>query len=640
MPLPILWAHETWARFNEKFQELIGEQSPQHHNLVFNSEQLTSGAQEAKREKAGEKIAHWWRVLRNSGKRVPVNPNGQHTQAFRTYLNGKTVKKRLSFDTDQTLLNNIQAGNLNSTCFQEPDVQLSLLNLFASEQITWQQKATLSSILEGQGSFGAYQAYPIVNNEGDFTEEARRLLLPFLHKGFSDLPDNNLTAEQMDKFLALVSTLPVSERYFFVFPHQKTNGVDSSPSPNNIVRETASNLIINLPGTKFLNKSSEGTNLIASKVLPFRKVSYEGLLKLSFGAENALGLSGYNLEDWFALIPILGKPSIDDVDFLGHRYARPMISSDSISLGLLDRSPETHGSPSVLSDVEAHDLYHRYLASAIGKHVHQGVERIIQITREIFGFRWSKNTWLLRDFDLAGAIITKGVLSQSSPMMQNKYITKCFLSALQQRYLSNQLENCTPEIKQSYTNEFLMFTPYKKNEAHSFFPHQMLLVFFIDLIRNQEIWEAYHIVPNEDYFDLPHKSILKMTQYFNKQGLFNHDMKGNVLKLEAFIKTQPPLIQESSDISSYISNVFLRQMLFPPKYELWDAPKADSQTEILKSETRALSEKVESELPSYHACRDNRTVFLGFVKPPKVKQASEEKVDIVDNRNTKKAKMG
>lgn len=633
MPLPILWAHETWARFNEKFEELIGEQSPEHHNLVFNREQVISGAQEVKREKAGEKIAHWWRALRNSGKKVPVNPNGQHTQAFRTYLNNKSVKKRLSFDTDQMLLNNIQSGNLNSTCFQEPNVQLSLLNLFASGQITWQQKATLSSILEGQGCFGAYQAYPIVNAEGDLTEEARRLLLPFLHKGFPDFPDNNLTAEQMDKFLALVSTLPVSERYFFVFPHQKTNGTDSSPSPHNLIRETAGNLTVNLPGTRFLNKSREGTNLIASKVIPSVQMSYEGLLKLSFGAENALGLSGYNLEDWFALIPILAKPTIDNVDFFGHRYARPMISSDSIFLGLLDHSPETHGSPTVLSDVEAHDLYHRYIASKLGKHVHQGVERIIQITRDIFGFHWCKNTWLLRDFDLL--LIKRIELSLSSLKSQNEYITKCFVLALHMPYLPNQLENCTPDIKQSYTMSPLMFTP-RKEGVHSFFPHQMLLAFFIDLVRNPEIWQTYYIVPNEDYFDLPYKSLLKMTQYFNEQGLFNNDMKGNVLKLQAFIKTQPPLTQESS----YKSNTFLMQMLFPPKYESWDAPKDDSQAEKLKSEARALSVKVETELPSYYACRDNRTVFLGFIKPTSVKQSSVDRVDIVDNRNTKKAKMG
>lgn len=327
-------------------------------------------------------------------------------------------------------------------------------------------------------------------------------------------------------------------------------------------------------------------------------LSYEGVLKCSYGVENAIGLVAYGVEDWFAVIPRLGEQSINDVDYFLQKKARPTISAESRYLGVFAGKEKIHGGIEAYPDIVAHDDVHRYWASRLGNNIHNAIERIIQVARQTFGIKWSKDIWILRDFDLPGVNI-----EGSQKSISQEEITKKFASCLQTFYKSNQLENCQPKaLKSALTGRHIMFD-------QRFYPKQIALSFLIDLVRNPVIWNKMDIIADESLFEIQYPDLIEVVKQLNENHFFDDNMKKNVIKLnhivEKYYKT------EITQNSQYNYSIEFNMEMLTEKCQ---------NIETLKEKCK----HIDAELDQYEVKRNNTIAFLGFVKKKEDKKQQVE----------------
>ncbi len=498
-------AIKVWEDFNQKIHSLTLDREPAQNIEVLNNAQVTD-----EQKAAGEKIAAWWRRARSSGGFIRCNPAGAHPSEFHTLLGGKVIKKRLSYYQDAALLRELNTAPWQSERFRKPSSHHSALNLFAAGKISWQQKATLSLICETVQVFGDFEPIRVLNESGDdFSREAIDIIKPFLKYGPfhvqkpTFLPeDGYLNDEEKKRFIKLVLKLPLSEQYIFNFRNQYRDGSNKGvPSQDSEMRASH---------TRFLNRSGE---------------SYSGILLLSHGIRNAIGLSHYSIRDWFPVIPRLGEQTIDDVEYFLKRGARVCVSGESRELGLAEATMYLHGLHMNYPDNFAHDEYHSWIASQLGEHVMGALDKVIELARGVFGFRWSKDLWILRDGDLA----TIGSLSTFQNLIQKN--TKIFEECLTGQY--------RPSIYGEIGNFVMERVPFLYGKDG--FPNQLLLNLIIDLVKNPDDWIEFYISNDEGLYDDNFSSLIKMAKFLNSHGVFTENSKSNILQFDHFVRAQGPL---------------------------------------------------------------------------------------------------
>ena len=573
----------------EKPDEAAAGPAKREHTMLTQAEEL-----------AGTKISQWWRARRSSGKSVNFNPTGNHSQAFHLFLNNhKNIPKRLTHFQDQALLEDIKNGDWHSERFQKSNVHYSLMNLFAARKIDWQQKATLSDIIETSRVYGRFIPHCILTEAGEFTEQARTHLLPFLKKSVVFEGQEAFSEDELDDFRKSVMTLPLSERFFFIFPEQKLNEQGSSPSRHSLLRDTFIHRLFDagLSVIRTMRRQSakvsqkaflEYKNAVENNIDEYwqtittdshaANLKYEGIVKLSCGAENALGLIDAGLKNWWWMVPRLGKQTIDDIDQLSQHKIRPTLAPESMHLGLVHAREHLHGGWHEYPEIVAHDDFHRKGTAMLGDDIHQGVERIITLARETFGYKWSKDIWLLRDFELYMENRDLKAIDQKEETAYR------FASTFFSPYSSDHLENCEEETKEKLKYGHFMMDENKH-------PRQMALVFVIDLIRNPQVWDEFNILGDEKYYlGLSYEKLIQMAKYLNNKGIFGDSMKDNVIKFSHFIENE-----------SFVPTISEDEFL---PFGLWDS--SDPGIAL------ALEKIKDLETADFEPFRDNKRVFLGF----------------------------
>ncbi len=548
-------------------------------------------------EQAVTIIANTWRHFSNSGKLLSFQVKN-HSPDFSDFLNAQDIPYKMCYEQDQSYLESIKQADYDGIFEfdgENEDLRYSLVNLFYRQKITWEQKATFDFMIGAAQVYGQFSAYPILDfNVSDFSQESKKLLMPFMHNGFGF---DEFTPDKIAIFKEKIKALPVSERFFFVFHEQSMNEAGSTPSSHSILREYTSQMV-NFPGVRLLNANyspdnsyslhidynhnPDGLSEINSRTHP-RFLSYKGVLCFSYGVENALGQVAYGEENWCKMIPRLGKQTIDDVDYFTQKSARPTISSDSYFFKLIERKKErVHGALAEYPEVVAHDNAHRYIISFAGKNVRKAINRLIDNARQVFEIKWSKDIWIMRDLNLLDLAISRlrskynyhgnGYQSVESP---KEYTTRLFSSCLLSHYPIEEVEK-NRELRSAHvmTDQFGV-------------PRQMLLLTLLDLIQNPEKWDKFDIVNNPEYFDGPHQAWLLMANYLKDKHLLSADMKSNIIKLEYFIKNY---YNQEKSLDQLDSDEFISR---------------------LKKEFKGL----ENTLYRYNVQRDNKSFFLGFKAP-------------------------
>lgn len=446
--------------------------------------------------------------------------SADHDGGFEVYLNGHQNIPPSSPQRDQALLIAIEQGQWGSELFEDEKTHLSALQLFLSGKIHWSQKATISDVIETQRVYGLMIPCPILTKEGDFTQDAQCFLHPFLFKGMDKIPLND---QELAKFKALIQALPLSERFFFLYPEQEKDIRGSRPSPHNKIRdEIASG---DYPFLRLLNVEDFRNKKHPDKNPNTSKLCYCGVIRLSFGAENALGLVDVGIDAWYALIPRMGaRQDIDDVERLALLQARLTISGESRVLGLADDLEDIHDVKVPYPDLLSHDDFHRKAYSAFPPNVRKAIEKIINNTREMFRFYWSADIWLLRDSPFFG-VVEEAKSQIASAKSEEERTTRLLDSLLHSLYSSYQTRNCSASLQKALDGSLILFDE-KLN------PKQIVCYFIVDLAMNPSAWRQFNISDNEDYYQDPYPDLIACAKFLKNNGLFTHNMKANILKFE------------------------------------------------------------------------------------------------------------
>jgi hypothetical protein len=561
-------AQQIWDAFEQRTRSLTGNKAAiRQRHTQKDTKPLTRI-----REKAALKIAQFWHQKRSSFKLISVNINGNHPDSFFAFLNNKAIKKPLSHFTDNRVLKALQNGNWQDPIFAEhfERAQASATNLFAANKITWQQHATVGDITQTAQVFGHHEAYPILTTDGkDFSPKAKEYLLQFLVHHINRHTEENFNDDELTLFKNLILCLPTSERFFFVFPEQRRLDYKEMPSPTNDIREDLKHppyfRALKIPGGN----------------------DYQGVVKLSYGADNAHGLVSH-LDDWAALLPRLGTQTIDDIEYYSSKGARPTESADSIRLGFIKNREKVHGKLCDFTEFFAHDHYHRTTMSLLGKEVSKAIARVIDITRKVFGFKWSKDLWLLTDANFVAKTVAKEIKGSAKYFNKSFFATKLFSDCLVQEYGIFAIESCDEDTRDDLYRSQMMF----RNGS----PRHMAQLLIIDLVMNAPLWrEKYNIdVEHEFAFDRHYQPYIKIAKILKGKNIFGNDIKGNILKFDLVLK----------EINIY----------------KFDAERVSTVLRKMKPQLQNIKPD------DYEAKRDNKTVFLGFAKksqPPVKKEETE-----------------
>ncbi len=579
-----------WQDFNQKYKTVTGdaaqlEAERARHSKTDKEATSLLTSQEAE---AGTKIAAWWKLWRSSKRFSTFNPQGAHPDQFHTLLNGKTnIKRKFDHDGDQKLLRELESNPWKSDLFRNPDTHYNALNLFASGKITWQQKATLSLVIEICQHFDRYEAIELLNKEGtDFSEEAMPLVKNYIryfpiHTSNPFIAPCNgfLTEEETKRLIALVHELPKSEQFIFAFREQRNNAEFPEGFPSKDVRAR-------YQYARLLNRDGP---------------DYQGILFFSHGIRDAIGLAHYGIKDWVPLIPRLGMQSIEDVEALSKKGARVAISAESRMLGLTKDQVSIHGSMVIYPDQFSHDEYHSCIASILGSEVLHALDAVIELTRAHFGIRWSKDIWNLRDADLSTLQTFNRNIADKSPA----YITDLFATSLNHRYGNDLLSSCRDEMKDLYNRPILL--------GKDRYPSQILLNFALDLVINSKKWLDLSILDDEKLYPGVMCRLIKMVKYLKTTMMLSEHTidtsKANILMLDYFVRSYGPCYRIDPD-------EFEVEII----WNEWKEPQSPP-TELF-CKMKQIAEDAEVYLPTVK----NKQLLFGFIKSEEAVKKREESI--------------
>lgn len=550
-------AKAIWQAFNHKCKNLTENQATLEEKLNFHlkKHKRSLALYQDDEIEVAKTIVDWWRYQ---------NPN------------------------DVLLGNELEQNPWQSALFRDPETHYNGLNLFAAGNITWQQQATLSMIIETKQVFGDFEAIPLLNAEGtDFSEKAKPLIQDFiryspLHFASSYRHPSNcyLADEETQLLFALVRQLPKSEQFLFHFKEQHCNEIDPQGAPSKDV-------IARYLYSRLLHRSGN---------------DYQGVLVLSHGIRNAIGLSHYDVDDWAPLIPRLGPQSIDDVDFHVVNGARPTVSGESQHLGFIAKEVNIHGSLKESPDQFAHDEYHSWVASILGNKVLKAIDELICLTRGTFGVRWSKDIWILRDGDLSKLQNHDRDVKDNSP----QYTTRLFADCLNFQYASVELLNCTQEVQRFMEGRPLLLGTDK-------YPSQILLNFALDLVLNAEKWKRINILDDEKLYLGVMPRLIQMVKYLRKLGFISEhnsmNNKRNILMFDYFVRSQGPCYSETPLETGQISLA----------WNNWQEPAQVPKDIICQMQQMGLT--ADEYVPTVY----NKELIFGFKKGEKGAQKPENK---------------
>ncbi len=573
-------ARSLWHAFNLKFETVTGDESTLKMQRIMHAKKLeTCGVFDNEKSEAATKIASWWREFRNSKKMTNFNPNGAHPNEFYTLLSGHNdIKRKFDHDNDIVLLEELNTNPWQSNRFRNPETHYNALNLFATGKISWQQKATLSLIIDTAQVFGEFEAIALLNEEGnDFSEKAKPLIKDYIRyfpihtiSPFYDPSNGFLTPEETRLLFALVLQLPKSEQFIFHFKEQHGNDLNPNGSPSADVNARFSY-------ARLLNRSSLG---------------YQGVLFFSHGIRNAIGLSHYGVEDWVPIIPRLGLQTIDDVETIGKKGGRLTISAESHKLGLVGAKVNVHGTMLESPDQFVHDEFHSLVASILGNKVLKAIDTLIEQTRSYFGVRWSKDIWILRDGDLSKLQTHARDIKNKTP----EYTTRFFSSCIDFKYASTQLDNCPQEVQKLVARRPLLL-------GTDGFPSQIILNFALDLVLNQEKWSNLHILAEEKLYTGVMCRLISMVKYLKVLDIFKehneHNAKAHILMFDYFVRSQGQCYSAEDD--GFDINITWLE---------WKMPKNPPQNIFMEMQ------EIGDNADDFVVAVQNKKLLFGFVKNP------------------------
>lgn len=307
---------------------------------------------------------------------APFKDEGRtyHSDDFDDFLNGNTVtipdRMSLTQKNLDIVEKAISEGNYEHSCFSNRPHLFYALWLFKQNKITRQQLTTILAraqvILAGTP---IKKTFSILDNDGQFTQDAKDILLPLLKK---HAYGGDLTGWHLERFRLLMQAAPKSEQMFYI--------------------SKANRAIVTGWGEQL------GDALARNKAWYIKKslIGEDEDIHLSFGAIEGLQIAIRGISGTAARAK-LGKVSLDTVKEGVEYYYRPTAISIAES-GVEATTKGIHEYPySPMPAVTAHDTFHERLNDTIPPEFHMMLNHMYYIAKEHTKLPWTKLLWELAD---------------------------------------------------------------------------------------------------------------------------------------------------------------------------------------------------------------------------------------------------
>ncbi|WP_019216434.1 hypothetical protein [Legionella tunisiensis] len=277
-----------------------------------------------------------------------------------------------------------------------PEIVFGLFDSNYSEGLQSQQLLTLLEIYQAQQirsykneqgqEFKSVQPYitsiyRILDDQGQFTEEAKQHFLPILERGESQGSSTYMRPikddESYEELRKFISELPPSEQIFY-----------SVAFPNN------PGLTYNVVGEKAIAKVKDEYGPMSKR--DNKRVGAPFIIP-ACGVRNAIGILRYGVDEYIPVIPQFGIKSMTDIEKgmrvyhgrMGYLYYPHTSDPGAV-----------HGSPKdPYIGVFAHDIYHSDVVSSLPGYAKQGLLKFADLIRAKTNIEWSDETWIWIDAD-------------------------------------------------------------------------------------------------------------------------------------------------------------------------------------------------------------------------------------------------
>lgn len=314
-----------------------------------------------------KKIQRLWKNFTRQNSLLRIIPQQENSTtkysiAELLTFNNNTLRRSINIEKSKEFLKFLKDLKPDAAILKDPLLPYVLTNLKVNKKITQRQYHTWSKYLNFVKNFPCEGIYPILNEQGEFSEAAQQWLLPI----FEDKSNPKyLDQEQLNTFKLLIKSLPKEEHFFYL-------------SPADI----------------FEKQDKEGNYLypLGRRLHKF-KVFFEHNKKfshLSASVNDAFCMARYGSDEYFPQYHLMGKISPTQIEYgiKQHRRFSFMHHAD------INNPEKIHDAKNPTEfEIEEHDRYHSLVLSSIPNDILQIVEKLIETIRKITGFNMSREIW-------------------------------------------------------------------------------------------------------------------------------------------------------------------------------------------------------------------------------------------------------
>ncbi len=460
-------AKQVWERIEKKYTGLGPETSTKLRDayskkidpkdLPENFEEKLSKLSTENFESI-EHIKRRWKNLRNQDTLVSVRskgnypndndqePKGNYPDGLHHLVNKQKIKRSLNRKKLSSLLQAIRSGNWDDMIFEDKTIPQLAMSLYAASQITQQQIYSILEHHQVKKELTINKTYPILDENNQFTPEAMKYLNNIFKNRRYLKP---LSDEQIEEFRLLISTLPSSERVLY------TTDLGS------------------------VAKFSLGNQLVKVDSVYMHD---DELIHLTSGARDALGIARFGENEYVRPMLRLGQQTVHDIEHGVKKQARYTAISYPETKAYSDG---LHNWQNVTPfEATSHDFYHMNVMSSIPKNLLCGLWRFIDLTREQTKINMSAEIWDWIDADY-NFTFHKNARLKSPNINDNTETTELFCNILLHK-LRKKDRQAGALVQRN--NTFFYHDQWS--------PTILGIIFYLDLIKNQDKWLEMGIDPN------------------------------------------------------------------------------------------------------------------------------------------------
>ncbi|PJE10910.1 hypothetical protein [Legionella sp.] len=422
----------------------------------------------------------------------PSNADGRtdHSDDFDDFLNGNEVTIPVGMVLRQKCLDDleqaIREGDYKHRRFSYTSLPFYALWLFKQNKITRQQLATILARVQVLQTMPIKETFRIVDDQGQFTQDAKERLLPILKK---NAYSGGLTDWHVERFRLLMHAAPKSEQMFYT----------STANP------------------KIARNGGLGTQLgdaLARNGAWFRKNSlfteHNVDIHMSFGAIEGLQIAIKGISGAAAARAKLGKVSIDSVkEGVEYNYRQTAVSIPDSGVEAITKGIHNY-SYSPMPAVTAHDVFHARLHNTIPSEFHMMLNHMDYIASKHTKIPKSKLLWQLVDREFHAFQFQS--INLNSPQQGARLFVNLFATDLEEEH---------PLLKNDHLTD-----------------EGIAIVW--DMVNQPELWQRIYKVDIDSLSQPYKKHILKMKD-FAQSGSLKMDEHPKLinLKYRLFCTTSP-----------------------------------------------------------------------------------------------------